>query len=71
MRSLKVKTLLFFLISSFLPPLFNSVSSSPIEIGNVNEQINLSDEKINENYYLLDSGDLINIYIPSPVRNIY
>ncbi len=65
MRSLKVKTLLFFLISSFLPPLFNSVSSSPIEIGNVNEQINLSDEKINENYYLLDSGDLINIYIPS------
>ena len=56
---------MFFLISSFLPSLSFGVLSGQIEPGNLNEKSKTTDENIYENFYLLDSGDVINIYIPS------
>lgn len=62
---MKPKKILFFLISFILPFTFISVSANTTESKRLNQEIVSGDEKIDENFYLLDSGDLINIYIPS------
>ena len=63
--NLKPKKILFFLISFILPFLFIGVSANTSETKRLTEESFSGDEKIDENFYLLDSGDVINIYIPS------
>ena len=62
---MKPKKIFFLLISFILPILFISVSANTTETERLNEEIVPIDEKIDENFYLLDSGDTINLYIPS------